>query len=132
VTVIDTVDTTTPRRVLPVWHEKRIVATIFGGLGLIGLTVLVVAVMLVSEDSARPSSGHPVVVSVAPTPKPTATVAPSSIAAPPPIVSLPSPTEAPPAEAPPETAAAVPATQPPPNWQRLRRWLWAHQHPNRQ
>jgi hypothetical protein len=144
VPVIDTVQdtTTTPTLTIQRWHEKSVATLVFGGLGLIGLTVLVVAILLVSQDSTRPS-GHPV-VSVAPTSKPAVTLPQSTIAAPSPVVAPPSPNEAaaPPTDAPPtvieapapETAAAqVPAAQPPPaNWPRWRRWLWALQHPHGQ
>jgi hypothetical protein len=117
------------------WHEKTTVAVAFGSLAVIGLAVLVIAVLTVSNDSRHPDAGrHPVVASTTPAPPPTTSVPPSPLpiaAEPPPTAAQPPPTEASP---PPTTAIQPPAATPHPTgpetgWPRGRRWLWAHQHP---
>ena len=94
------------------WHEKTAVVVVFGSLAVVGLAVLAIAVLMVSNDSRHPdASRHPVVASTSPAPPP--------------------PTEAPPS---PPTAIQTPAATPHPGgtesgWPRWRRRLWAHHHP---
>jgi len=116
------------------WHEKTTVVVAFGSLAVIGLAVLVIAVLTVSNDSRHPDAGrHPVVASTTP-PPPATSVPPSPLpiaAEPLPTAAQPPPTEASPA---PATAIQPPAATPHPSgpesgWQRWRHWVWAHQHP---
>jgi hypothetical protein len=117
------------------WHEKTAVAIVFGSLAVVGLAVLAIAVLMVSNESTHPDvSRHPVVASTSPAPSPATSVPPSPLpiaADPPPTAAPPPPTEA----SPDPTAIQTPAATPHPGgpdsgWPRWRRWLWAHQHPN--
>jgi hypothetical protein len=123
------------RRARARWHEKTTVVVAFGSLAVIGLAVLVIAVLTVSNDSRHPDAGrHPVVASTTPAPPPTTSAVPFPLpitADPPPTAAQPPPTETSP---PPAIALQPPGAAPHPGgpgsgWQRWRHWLWAHQHP---
>jgi hypothetical protein len=95
------------------WHHRPVVAIAAGCLGVVGLIVLVAAVVLVSNESTRPATIHPGVLTTPPTPA-TTTAPPATATAPPTVPDAPA-NPAPPANDNPAPPPNDASPAPPPN-----------------